>query len=403
MSSLKTKDKKKKFVSKNITLDTKYNEKIKYFKDNKKNISNKNKNLDDLKNKLFEFNNKEELTDKDWEEKNRIKENINKLEKEINETENYIKENEYYLDAGEILFKYYDCMNKSKENKEKIIKNTKSSNKDNSIINLLYKEASSDEEQEESILNNELVNDYCTKAELLDSYMDLIEFVPLNKIFNKNDVFYCKECHCEKKMVQGECILYCPECGSQESILIDCEKPSYKDPPKEISYFAYKRINHFNEWLCQIQGKETTEIPPDVLSDILLELKKERVSNVAEIKTSKLKEILKKLHANKYYEHTAHIINKINGIPAPNISKELEERLRSMFKDIQIPFMKHCPTYRKNFLSYSYVLHKFIQLLEKDDLLKHFPLLKSREKLHEQDIIWKKICIELNWQFIKSI
>ena len=83
--------------------------------------------------------------------------------------------------------------------------------------------------------------------------------------------------------------------------------------------------------------------------------------------------------------------------------KELEERLRSMFKDIQIPFMKHCPPSRKNFLSYSYVLHKFIQLLEKDEFLKYFPLLKSREKLHEQDLIWKKICVELNWQFIKSI
>jgi hypothetical protein len=29
--------------------------------------------------------------------------------------------------------------------------------------------------------------------------------------------------------------------------------------------------------------------------------------------------------------------------------------------------------------------------------------LKSREKLHLQDQIWKKICEELNWQFIESI
>jgi hypothetical protein len=28
---------------------------------------------------------------------------------------------------------------------------------------------------------------------------------------------------------------------------------------KEISYFAYKRINHFQEWISQIQGKETTD------------------------------------------------------------------------------------------------------------------------------------------------
>ena len=38
---------------------------------------------------------------------------------------------------------------------------------------------------------------------------------------------------------------------------------------------------------------------------------------------------------------------------------EVQEKLRMMFKEIQGPFMKHCPKTRKNFLSYSYVLHKF--------------------------------------------
>jgi hypothetical protein len=65
--------------------------------------------------------------------------------------------------------------------------------------------------------------------------------------------------------------------------------------------------------------------------------------------------------------------------------------------------LKHSPLHRKNFLSYSYVLHKFIQLLGKNEYLKYFPLLKSRDKLHQQEQIWKNICEELNWQFIRSI
>ena len=64
---------------------------------------------------------------------------------------------------------------------------------------------------------------------------------------------------------------------------------------------------------------------------------------------------------------------------------------------------KNCPNNRKNFLSYSYVLHKFCELLEYDNLLPHFPLLKSREKLQQQDNIWKLICKDLNWEFIPSI
>ena len=65
--------------------------------------------------------------------------------------------------------------------------------------------------------------------------------------------------------------------------------------------------------------------------------------------------------------------------------------------------MQHCPNNRKNFLSYSYVLHKFCELIELDDLLIYFPLLKSREKLQQQDQIWKDICKSLKWQYIPSI
>ena len=43
-----------------------------------------------------------------------------------------------------------------------------------------------------------------------------------------------------------------------------------------------------------------------------------------------------------------------------------------MFKEIQIPFLNNRPEGRKNFLSYSYVLHKFCQLLELDNLLVNF-------------------------------
>ena len=43
------------------------------------------------------------------------------------------------------------------------------------------------------------------------------------------------------------------------------------------------------------------------------------------------------------------------------------------------------------------------QLLEMDEFLNHFSLLKSREKLAEQDKIWKLICKDLKWQYIKTI
>ena len=197
--------------------------------------------------------------------------------------------------------------------------------------------------------------------------------------------------------------MVCQKCGDIEFTIIDSEKPSYKDPPPETSYFAYKRINHFNEWLAQFQAKETTDIPQTVIDKIFLEIKKERIVNMADLTQNKVREYLKKLKLNKYYEHVPHIINRLNGLSPPVMDRETEEKLRIMFKEIQGPFMKVCPKERKNFLSYSYVLHKFVELLGLDEFLQCFPLLKSREKLHQQDLIWKEICKDLKWEFIKSI
>ena len=133
------------------------------------------------------------------------------------------------------------------------------------------------------------------------------------------------------------------------------------------------------------------------------EIKKERIHDLNELTTQKVRSILKKLKLNKYYEHIPHIINQLNGQPPPYMSRQTEEVLRIMFQKIQGPFLEFCPKKRKNFLSYSYVLHKFVELLGMDELKPLFPLLKSREKLASQDMIWRKICEKVGWHFYKSI
>ena len=124
--------------------------------------------------------------------------------------------------------------------------------------------------------------------------------------------------------------------------------------------------------------------------------------DIKSISYKQVRELLKKLEYNKYYEHIPHIINVLNGTIAPKLSNEEESQLRNLFKEIQLPFSNNCPEDRKNFLSYSYVLHKFCELLELDEFLPCFPLLKSHEKLLQQDKIWKKICYHVNWEFYAS-
>ena len=42
-------------------------------------------------------------------------------------------------------------------------------------------------------------------------------------------------------------------------------------------------------------------------------------------------------------------------------------------------------------------------IAELDEYLDCFQLLKSRNKLHQQDVIWKNICQYTKWQFIPSL
>ena len=215
----------------------------------------------------------------------------------------------------------------------------------------------------------------------------------------------------------------CERCGSynihedirqSDTVCYDCgfcqqyisEELTYKEEQEssEIVFNnAYKRDNHLNEWILQFQGKESTNIPDEVLTQLRIELKKEKINDLKQITPNKVKSLLRKLRYSKYYEHATYIANSLTGIKPPVMSEQLDAKIRQMFREIQDPFEKHCPSTRSNFLSYSYVIYKFCELLGEDDYLPFFPLLKSKEKLRQQDVIWKCICNELQWEFIATV
>ena len=250
------------------------------------------------------------------------------------------------------------------------------------------------------------------RAQLQDIYMQQIDENYISKEKYKTcteNIFKCPNPDCGAV----DDIIYnfnlgrrnCNICGIQIDFFFDPSFNSYKATASiELTpEFPYRRENHVSEWLAKIQGKENTEIPESVFAALENEFKKNRIKDYKTLNPDFVKKCLKELKLNKYYDHKEYIIHRFNGLPPPQLSIELEDTLKRMFMQIQDPFEKYCPTSRKNFLSYSYVFHKFCQLLELDDLLIYFPLLKSREKLFEQDKIWKQICKDLRWQYIPSL
>jgi hypothetical protein len=326
-----------------------------------------------------------------WNSNINIKEELNLLHNEINNI-NHFDEIEYYEDTSTILFNYYEMLEK-----QSLISSNKYNNKNKSILesfNLSIPKENINIVDEDKVVE---------KSDLVDQYLAITNKHYIKKLEQDNTIEICHKCNIPLICLQQDAIMICSMCGYQELLLVEQNRPILKQNTKDTSHFSYKRINHFREWCNQVQGKESTDIPNDIFEKILNEIKKEKIIDTKRITYSKMREILKRLRINKYYEHINYIINRINGIPTPQFSTELEEKLCSMFKDIQGPFLKHCPKDRKNFLSYSYVLYKFFQILGLNEYLKFFPLLKSREKLYVQDQIWKKICEELNYKIIPSL
>jgi hypothetical protein len=354
-----------------------------------------------------------------------LEEQCKKIATEIKKIESKTYEKEYLIKTGKILNQYYKLLDKEKEMTEETSKrdffngNIEQPDDQNTIVDLLDAPINSQHQQiqpnrklkKKDILDYLGINNgghgddsELDKQKLYNQYMKIIDptFVPQYE--DELELFdICTHCHSEMLLNHNSGMLNCKNCGNIEKIIVDSDKQSHKEPPKEMTSFSYKRINHLNEILSQFQAKETTEIPTHVYEKIELELKKARITDMTLLTKEKLREILKKIDETDYYEHIPYIINQLNGLPPPVISAEVEEIIRGLFLQAQPPFNTYCPDDRKNFLTYGYTLYKLFELLELDEYLSNFKFLKDRSKLYDQEQIWKKICQELKWEFIPTV
>ena len=318
-----------------------------------------------------------------------IQDKIIELTKSINEINK--KEKDYFLNNSKYIFDYF-------ENKKNIA--VSNPNNKTNILDDFFKIKK--EQPEENSEDAAAADDRMQERTSVQKYLANIDetFLDINSFVVQTDI--CRFCNKGEMIpIDHEGMLVCNACSKSIPYLIENEKPSYKEPPKEVCFYAYKRINHFREILAQFQAKETTQIPDEVIENIKQQIKKERIG-LHQLNNKRAKDILKKLGYNKYYEHIPFIKDKL-GIKPPIMSSDLEDTLCNLFMEIQGPYAKYCPDDRINFLNYYYTIYKLCELLDQKQFLPYFPMLKDREKRIEQDDIWRNICAELDWEYIPTI
>jgi hypothetical protein len=274
------------------------------------------------------------------------------------------------------------------------------------------------EQEENRLLNNELMEEgkidciMMEKTELINEY--LTKFDPKHCVLMDrlliHQVDVCSSC--KSSMITANGYAVCNTCGDCVATLHCQGEMSYKEL-QDYDYrpaFTYDKMSHLEDWLKRFQSKENRAIPRDIVDRVILEAHKERIKDLNLLTEDKVKRYLKKLQLNEYYDNVIGIINRINSRPPFKLTTEIENKIKSMFQQIQDPYEKFKPKNRKNFLSYSYVLHKFFQILGLHEFTKYFPLLKSSDKLRQQDEIFKKIVNEMaekdrsvRWVFFPSI
>ena len=374
-------------INKNITLDKKHTEMLNEFKYNEEVLIPKyNIEIERLEKFLKNSKNKKK-TEKLEITENKIKELKNTIYK-LQKTKR-----DYFLNNSKYIFEYF-------EEKKNITSNLDSKiTVNNSKINQFFYIGDNEEDENKNI---EAIIEDNERSNTIDKYFYNINnsYINYDNYCYESDICkFCKKGEMVYAETEGICI--CNNCSKSMKYLIENEKPSYKEPPKEVCFYAYKRINHLREILAQFQAKESTHIPPEVFENIKNQIKKERL-DIKDLTNKKTKEILKNLGYNKYYEHIPFIKDKL-GIKPPVMSQELEETLCNLFLEIQKPYSKYCPPDRVNFLNYYYTLYKLCELLGETKFLPYFPQLKDREKKMEQDQIWKLICADLGWDYIQTV
>jgi len=367
------------------TIDEKHNELLLRFQDIEIN------QIPMIENQINEYKEKiRKLSDNQVELYLDMRDQMNDLKTQLKKLRTEKKR--YLLDNSKYIFQYF-------EQKQQISSGSVS-NQNTNVLNTFFKIKSANPSA-----SNPQSDKYVQSRKTYQNYWRNVnnEITNIQDFFISSDV--CENCNQGELIPQDEeGILICnnKDCGKFITYIIDSSKPTNKEPPNEVSYTAYIRLNHFKEILSQFQAKETTQIPEEVITAIRTRIKKERIEDMSLINYDKMRDILRKLGFNKYFEHIQYI-NSLFGIKPPIMNEDLHETLCVLFIEIQKPWAVHCPANRTNFFNYTYTLYQLCVLLDQTQYLPYIPMMKDREKQLEQDMIWKKVCNDLDWEFFSSV
>ena len=158
------------------------------------------------------------------------------------------KKKEYFLDNSKFIFDYFESK-KDISNGTKISEPTSKSK----LVNSFFKIKETHKlDADNYVESNNIVRKYLSNID--DTFIDMGSYICQTDI--------CQICQIGELIpLEDEGVMVCNSCARSIPYLIENEKPSYKEPPKEACSYAYKRINHFKEILSRFLLSKDSPMP----------------------------------------------------------------------------------------------------------------------------------------------
>lgn len=247
---------------------------------------------------------------------------------------------------------------------------------------------------------------------------------------SEEELYFCPWCKLPLSDVRDEALLICIEegCGYNISYVPTDKRavPFGENPaPRRLNKNSYRESNRFSEWLNQSMAEEQVDVT-DALhtrkANVVEAVRKEFVkwrTKPEQVNYFTVRKMLQKLEKSRtappqtyasMYEHATQIAFRITGIPPLRFTPEQKDTLRRNFLRLMLAWQELTESNdpvlidstgkkRSNFIAYAYVLTQLCVLLEYDDFVGRFPLLKSEAKLREHNRCWKRLCEILRWEY----
>lgn len=222
------------------TLDTQHVNKLQEFQDKDNIISKLQKEIENITLRINKTRSKD-LTDEEFEEYMSLQDKLNETKKTLENYQKQTDEVEYYVDTASILFQYYDIL----ENGKDVTTIPKAPSSGNSILKYFVTP---------DVVKIQPSTSNLDRATLLEKYMNITDSNYIKTVENeaKDKCPHCQ--NNDRNIMLNDGLIYCNTCFTVEYMIVDHERPSYRDPPKEIESPKDWKIplKGFNKWFLKV-------------------------------------------------------------------------------------------------------------------------------------------------------